>query len=97
MYIRDDIPSKYLNDHIFTNGIESILLEINLRNKNWLLYASYNPKKRHHLEELGNKDKEKVLRIVYKDKESDLSELLARDNSFTVHERNVQVLANEIY
>ena len=39
----------------------------------------------------------KSLRIVYKDKESDISELLARDNSLTAQERNIQVVATEIY
>ena len=44
-----------------------------------------------------NKIQEMVLRIVYKDKESDFSNLLERDNSFTIHERNLQLLATEIY
>ena len=44
-----------------------------------------------------NKIQERALRIVYKDKESDFSNLLERDNSFTIHERNLQLLATEIY
>ena len=44
-----------------------------------------------------NKIQERALRIVYKDKDSDFSNLLEIDNSFTIHERNLQLLATEIY
>ena len=37
------------------------------------------------------------LRIVHKETDSDFTELLARDNYFTMHERNLHELATEIY
>ena len=44
-----------------------------------------------------NKIQERSLKLIYKDRESTFSQLLLRDNSFTVHERNLQVLATEIF
>ena len=44
-----------------------------------------------------NKIHEKSLRIVYKDTVSTFDELLERDNSFKIHERNIQALAIELY
>ena len=40
---------------------------------------------------------ERSLRIVYDDTESTFRELLNKDNSFTIHERNIQTLAIELY
>ena len=40
---------------------------------------------------------ERALRIVYKDFVSTFAELLNKDNSFTVHERNIQALGIELY
>ena len=44
-----------------------------------------------------NKIHEKSLRLVYNDNLSPFAELLAKDNSVTIHDRNLQVLATEIY
>ena len=44
-----------------------------------------------------NKLHERALRIAYKDNELTFKQLLTKDNSFTVHERNLQRLATEIY
>ena len=44
-----------------------------------------------------NKIHEKSLRIVYNDNNLTYEELLWKDNSFTVHERNIQALAIEMY
>ena len=44
-----------------------------------------------------NKLHERALRIVYKDNDSSFEELLKKDNSVTIHERNLQVLATEIF
>ena len=44
-----------------------------------------------------NKIHERALRIVYKDFSSIFEQLLQQDRYFTIHERNVQVLAIELY
>ena len=43
-----------------------------------------------------NKIHEKALRLVYKDNKSTFSELLDKDNSVTIHDRNLQALATSI-
>ena len=40
---------------------------------------------------------ERALRIVYKDTKSSFTELLTKDESFTIHERNIQTLGIELY
>ena len=53
-----------------------------------------------HSRGLNNKIKrihERALRITYKDKSSTFQELLEKDNSVSIHHRNVQKLAIEIY
>ena len=44
-----------------------------------------------------NRIHEQALRIVYRDKTSNFTELLQKDNVVTVHQRNLQVLATEVY
>ena len=44
-----------------------------------------------------NKIHERALRLVYKDNAARFTELLIKDNSVTIHDRNLQVLATEIY
>ena len=44
-----------------------------------------------------NKIHERSLRIVYNDEQSSFNALLDRDKSFTVHERNIQTLAIEMF
>ena len=44
-----------------------------------------------------NKLHERALRIVYKDENLTFQQLLEKDNSFTIHERNLQKLAIEMY
>ena len=44
-----------------------------------------------------NKIHERSLRIVYNDEVSSFEELRIKDNSFTIHERNIQTLAIELY
>ena len=44
-----------------------------------------------------NRLHERALRIVYKNSNSSFAELLALDNSFTIHERNLQKLATAMY
>lgn len=44
-----------------------------------------------------NRIHERVLKIVYRDKTSNCTELLQKDNVVTVHQRNLQVLATKAY
>ena len=44
-----------------------------------------------------NRIHERALRIVYEDFQSSFGELLKRDNSCTIHQRNIQTLAIEIF
>ena len=53
-----------------------------------------------HSSTLNNKNnrmQERALRIVYNNYKSNFKELLDRDHSFTIHERNIQYLAMEAY
>ena len=38
-----------------------------------------------------------MLKILYNDTESSFEQLLAKDNTFTVHETNIQKLMTEMY
>ena len=40
---------------------------------------------------------ERCLRIIYNDKQSSFKELLEKDSSVSIHERNVQILTTEMY
>ena len=44
-----------------------------------------------------NRRHEKCLSIVYSDKNSSFEELLEKDGSVTIHTRNLQVLATEVF
>ena len=44
-----------------------------------------------------NRIQERALRVVYNDKTSTFNELLERDKSVTIHSRNLQILATELY
>ena len=44
-----------------------------------------------------NKLHERTLRIVFQDYASPITELLERDNSTTIHKRNIQLLATELF
>ena len=44
-----------------------------------------------------NRIHERALRIIYCDKTSNFTELLQKHNVVTVHQRNLQVLATEVY
>ena len=49
---------------------------------------------------IGNKPNrfhERCLRTIYNDKQSSFNELLEKDGSVSIHERNLQVLATEMY
>ena len=40
---------------------------------------------------------ERALRLVYNDEESSFEELLIKDNSVTIHQRNIRLLAVEVF
>ena len=44
-----------------------------------------------------NKLHERCLRIAYNDKKSNFEELLIKDNSISIHHRNIQTIATEMY
>ena len=44
-----------------------------------------------------NNTHKRALRIVYQDKKSNLQDLLQKDNSVSIHMKNLQYLATEIY
>ena len=50
-----------------------------------------------HINYKINKLHERALRIVYKDPSSLFEELFSKDKSVTVHQRNIQILATEMY
>ena len=50
-----------------------------------------------HLDNKINHIHKKALSIAYKDNVSDFDTLLTRDNSVSVHKRNLQLLMTEIY
>ena len=41
IYVREDIPSKFLRKNLFPNDREEIFIEINFRKSKWLLCGTY--------------------------------------------------------
>ena len=54
LYIRQDIPSKYIKKITVNESFEGFFVEINLRSKKWLLGCSYNPHKEKIISHLNN-------------------------------------------
>ena len=53
----------------------------------WMCHSRTNKRKIDRLQE-------RCLRTIYNDKQSSFKELLEKDSSASIHERNVQILAN---
>ena len=43
IYVRADIPCKQVNNHVFSDNIEGMFIEINFRKSKWLLFGTYHP------------------------------------------------------
>ena len=43
VYIREDIPSKLLDKHVFIYDMEGLFAELNFRKCTWLLFGTYPP------------------------------------------------------
>ena len=56
----------------------------------WMFHSKGGNNKINHLHE-------RSLRIVYKDNISSFEDLLKKDRSFTIHQRNIQSLAIELF
>ena len=56
----------------------------------WMCHSSIIHKKINRLDE-------RCLRMIYCDKQSSFEELLLKDSSVSIHERNIQILATELY
>ena len=56
LFVKDGIITLLLDQYSFPVGFETFCIELNLRNKKWLIFCIYNPRNRsikHHLKELG--------------------------------------------
>ena len=88
-------------------AVARIVPFMNLEKKNILMNAFFNAEFSYcpltwmfHSRKLNNKINrihEKCLRIVYNDNTSSYKELLEIDNSVSVHHRNIQIFATELY
>ena len=54
LYIRQDIPSKYIQKITVNESFEGLFVELNLRSKEFLLGCSCNPHKEKITSHLGN-------------------------------------------
>ena len=54
LYIREDIPCKYIKQITLNNSFEGFCVELNLRSKKWLLGSSYNHHKENIISHLSN-------------------------------------------
>ena len=43
IYVKDNIPAKLVNEHLISDDIESIFIELNFRRNKWLLMGTYHP------------------------------------------------------
>ena len=43
VYIREDIPSKLLDKHVFPYDMEGLFVELNFRKCKWLIFGTCNP------------------------------------------------------
>ena len=60
---------------------------------NAFITSQFSYDQNHHISRIH----ERVLRVVYKDYNSSFDELLQKDNSYNVHDRNLQKLLTKIF
>ena len=56
LFVRESFMTRLLSRHSFPHDIETLLIELNLRKKKWLICCDYNPHKNlinYHLQELA--------------------------------------------
>ena len=57
VYIREDIPSKLLDKHVFPYDMEGLFIELNFRKCKWLLFGKYHPTSQADIYYFDNLDK----------------------------------------
>ena len=57
VYIREDIPSKLLDKHVFPYDMEGLFVELNFRKCKWLLFGTYHPPSQADIYYFDNLDK----------------------------------------
>ena len=57
IYIREDIPSKRLDKHVFPYDMEGLFVDLNLRKYKWLLFRTYHPPSQADIYYFDNLDK----------------------------------------
>ena len=57
IFIRDDIPSRVLTNHVSPDDIEGLLIELNFRKTKWLLFGTYHPPTQSNSYYFNNLDK----------------------------------------
>ena len=48
IFVREDLPSKQLHKHVFTDDIEALIIEINLRKTKFIFLGGYRPPTQSH-------------------------------------------------
>ena len=89
------------------HALARVTLFMNLSNRRLLLYSFFTTKVKYcpliwmcHSRKSSRKTNrldERCLRTIYNNKQSSFNELLEKDGSVSIHERNLQVLATEMY
>ena len=57
VYIREDIPSKQLDKHVFPYDKVGLFVELNFRKCKWLLFRTYHPPSQEDIYYFDNLDK----------------------------------------
>ena len=66
IYIREDIPSKLLDKHVFPYEMEGLFIEHNFSKCKWLLFGTYHPPSQADIHYFDNLDKAFDFTVVMK-------------------------------